>query len=57
MTQMNLGSALFRASANGRSDERLEQAVAAFQLARHEYTRERVPLLWAATPDEPGRRA
>ena len=49
MTQVNLGNALARLGERERGTARLEQAVAAYQLALQENTRERVPLQWAAT--------
>jgi hypothetical protein len=49
MTQNNLGNALLRLGEREGGPERLEQAVAAYQAALQEYTRERVPRHWATT--------
>ena len=44
MTQMNLGSALFRLGERESGMARLEEAVDAYRAALQEMTRERVPL-------------
>ncbi|QLP98789.1 MAG: tetratricopeptide repeat protein [Rhodoblastus sp.] len=54
MTQNNLGAALQTIGARESSNERLEQAVAAYSAALEERTRERVPLEWAMTQNNLG---
>jgi hypothetical protein len=57
MMQMNLGNALETIGERERGTAHLEEAVAAYRAVLEEYTRDRVPLKWAMTPDEPWRRA
>jgi tetratricopeptide (TPR) repeat protein len=54
MTQNNLGNALRVLGERERGTARLEQAVAAYQAALEEWTRERVPLDWAMTQNNLG---
>jgi tetratricopeptide (TPR) repeat protein len=49
MTQVNLGNALQALGEHESGTARLEEAVAAYRAALEEWTRERVPLDWAAT--------
>jgi hypothetical protein len=53
-TQNNLGIALRRLGERESGTERLEEAVAAYQAALQEWTRERVPLDWAMTQNNLG---
>jgi tetratricopeptide (TPR) repeat protein len=54
MTQNNLGNALSKLGARESGTGRLEEAVATYRDALKEYTRERVPLDWAATQNNLG---
>ncbi|QLH41082.1 MAG: tetratricopeptide repeat protein [Defluviicoccus sp.] len=54
MTQNNLSNTLFRLGERESGTARLEDAVAAYRAALQEYTRERVPLQWAATQNNLG---
>ena len=54
MTQNNLGTALATLGERESGPERLELAVAAFNEALKERTRERVPLQWAITQNNLG---
>jgi len=49
MTQNNLGNALSTLGERESGTARLEEAVAAYRAALQEFTRERVPLQWAAS--------
>jgi tetratricopeptide (TPR) repeat protein len=51
---LNLGIALGRLGERESGTERLEEAVAAYRAALEEWTRERVPLDWAATQNNLG---
>ncbi len=54
MTQNNLGTALVALGERESGTARLEQAVAAYDEALKERTRERVPLQWATTQNNRG---
>ncbi len=54
MTQNNLGNALAMLGERKSGTKRLEMAVVAHREALKEYTRERVPLQWAATQNNLG---
>jgi hypothetical protein len=49
MIQLNLGNALAKLGERENGTARLEQAVAAYNAALEEMTRDRVPLDWATT--------
>jgi tetratricopeptide (TPR) repeat protein len=55
MTQNNLGTALQTLGERESGTARLEEAVAAYRAALEEYTRDRVPLHWAATQNNLGK--
>ena len=52
--RLNLGNALLRLGERESGTARLEQAVAAYRAALQEWTRERVPLAWAAAQADLG---
>jgi hypothetical protein len=54
MTQNNLGAALQTLGERESGTARLDEAVAAYRAALQEWTRERVPLDWAATQNNLG---
>jgi Tetratricopeptide repeat len=53
-TQNNLGTALSTLGAREGGTARLEEAVAAYRAALEEWTRDRVPLDWAASTGNQG---
>jgi hypothetical protein len=55
MTQTNRGTALLRLGERESGTARLEQAVAAYDEALKEWTRDRVPLDWAMTQNNRGK--
>ena len=54
MTHNNLGNALLRLGERESGTARLQEAVEAHRAALLEYTRERVPLQWATSQEQPG---
>ena len=54
MTQRNLGDALTSLGVLESGTDRLEQAVAAYSAALEEWTRDTVPIGWAATQNNLG---